>query len=606
MAAAAPLDPPRRLQLPARLYGLHPLHGCDVRLLAAHLNSLVASPEVRDSHFLYGTHPLTRAEVAGVVVRSALSRDRRLLLLDDGTGLAQASVYDTNVDGSPSLLPRADVGDVVVVAGKLASWWRTGRADERCTEVRVRALRKLASLDELSSHQLRTMALHVRCYSQPLRVLMPGIPGLDAFTNPRMLVADGGGGGGGGGGGMQLMARLPDAPTTAATPGNDRTAAPGTAAAALRLAPAPAVGGGGGGGGGGGAHESLGPELTQRVAAVERLLRAQHPWLRAAAPAAGERPQQPAPLEHEPDMPVDPETANMDETMLVGDTPSEDEPPPEHSIVVAPAVEAAQAQAQAQQQQPQLLPVHFTAGILHARLLVEDEAAQEGQFYAFANGQTSSVRGPPDHAEERGQHEEQAPVGARELEQELEQDDEDVGAKEDADMQLTLQALGFLLHCGRLFVATPSAQPARLREAQPAGSPASRKRPRDPACGAAAASSWDGGGGAATLLGVLSVRHVVMPAVLALLAAPPPKVAAHATDGAAAAGGRLHVGAGWTAAQLLAALRHGAATATVTPHALQAALAALVGEAAAVWHAPDGSFVVAAARDALTFSATRS
>ena len=569
---AAP-PPPPRLLLPARLYGLHPLHSCDVRLLAAHLNSLVASPEVRDSHFLYGTHPLTRAEVAGVVVRSAQVRERRLLLLDDGTGLAQASVFETNVDGSPSLLPRARVGDLVVVAGKLANWWRAGRAEDRCTEIRVRALRKLASLDELSSHQLRTMALHVRCYSQPLRVLMPGVPGLDAFTDARMLA-----GGGGGGGGMQLMARLPEeAPPAVAGGGGNN--------AFLAVAPGAAPGVAAGVG------EPAGPAaaLSERVAAVVRLLRAWHPWLRtaAASPAAD----------------AEPATLADDAAMLV------DEPPPGGG-------------AAGRQPPPslELLPTHFTAGALHARLLVE-EAAREGQFYTFSNDaeqgggleagdddeepvprhQQPGVQRPNADNSAEQPHEAQA-IGGCDLAQEAAVEDEEEAEEEeeDADMRLTLQALGYLLRCGRLFLAA-SASPVRQLGAQlECSSSASgrRKRPRETA--PSAVSPWTGGGGcgsnedvavgAGDLLGVLSVRHAVVPAVRALLATRPPSPGA-----APQAPDRAAMGPGWAPAQLLAALRRDAATASVFPHALEAALAVLLEEAA-VQQAPDGTFMAVPAQ----------
>lgn len=47
--------------LPIKFWGLHPLFWCDVRLLAEHFNAgLEGSPEIRDSHLLYRTHPIQK------------------------------------------------------------------------------------------------------------------------------------------------------------------------------------------------------------------------------------------------------------------------------------------------------------------------------------------------------------------------------------------------------------------------------------------------------------------------------------------------------------------------------------------------------------------
>lgn len=176
--------------LPARLWGLHPLFHADVRLLAAHLESSISSsPDLTESHFLYETHPIQKAHMVGLVVRTLLSRDRRVLQINDGTGVAQASLFETNVDGSLTLHLRAEVGDVVVLRGKLATQWKMGKENVKCRELRIRSIRKLGGYDELALQFMHTVREHIDVYRRSLKDLMPrGIDGLDAYTRPDLLV----------------------------------------------------------------------------------------------------------------------------------------------------------------------------------------------------------------------------------------------------------------------------------------------------------------------------------------------------------------------------------------------------------------------------------
>ena len=121
--------------LPIAFFGLHPLFWADVRVFAAHIDSMHSSPEARDTHFLLGLHPIQkcapatmfrrapggrvcathrrtppqphcprRVEVAGVVVGAKLQHgsSKLVLSIDDGTGVVQAAVYQRPTDaGAP-------------------------------------------------------------------------------------------------------------------------------------------------------------------------------------------------------------------------------------------------------------------------------------------------------------------------------------------------------------------------------------------------------------------------------------------------------------------------------------------------------------------------
>lgn len=182
--------------LPTRFWGAHPLFWADVRLTSTHFGALESSPDLPGSHLLYRTHPIQKAELAGRVVLCKLGDSRRTVHIDDGAGGApvQATIYETNVDGTVSHHFRARVGDLVVVNGKISLGYRVGTlAGERSREVWVRSVRRLADEAELAAHVTHTRALHAAHYRRPLSAWMPGIPGLDAYNSPQLVAAAGGG-----------------------------------------------------------------------------------------------------------------------------------------------------------------------------------------------------------------------------------------------------------------------------------------------------------------------------------------------------------------------------------------------------------------------------
>lgn len=168
--------------LPLKYWGLHPLYHTDVRLLAVHLSRCVRSAGAGagagdGAHLLYGVHPICRAEVSGVVTALRRSGERLTLVLDDGTGAAQVSVFTAHWDGRATHHHVPAVGDAVVAAGKLAFAWQVGAASGRVREVQARSLRAVVADDELPAHWLETLALHARVYCRaPADLLRPALP----------------------------------------------------------------------------------------------------------------------------------------------------------------------------------------------------------------------------------------------------------------------------------------------------------------------------------------------------------------------------------------------------------------------------------------------
>ena len=176
LAMAAPSV---RTHLPLKYWSLHPLLWVDARLFAIHVESLGTSPLLPDSHML-GDHPLLSAEVAGTVIAARQVKSKRVLQLDDGTGRVQVSLYDAYND-RPTNHYAARLGDVVAVAGQLAITWAVGTVNERCREIRARAIRRLESPDALCAHWAETARLHAAYYSRPLAEWLQPTAGVRAF-----------------------------------------------------------------------------------------------------------------------------------------------------------------------------------------------------------------------------------------------------------------------------------------------------------------------------------------------------------------------------------------------------------------------------------------
>jgi hypothetical protein len=190
--------------LPANLWGLHPLYLADVPLFCAHLSGhLFSSPELpRDSHFLYGAHPLRSVEVGGVatLVTRRKGGKQVVAFLDDGTGsIAQLSLFARD-DGSP--LPFAR-GAALLARGALGWAFRQGGvSSEMVREVRVGAggLRVLrgggGGLNELAAWWARAARLHRVLFRQPLQALMPSCAPLPAALRRDVVGGSGNDGGG--------------------------------------------------------------------------------------------------------------------------------------------------------------------------------------------------------------------------------------------------------------------------------------------------------------------------------------------------------------------------------------------------------------------------
>jgi hypothetical protein len=179
-----PPVPPFSALLPPGFWGLHSLYWADVRLLAAHIAdpppgspdtaaALITPPDLRDVHYLYGRHPIHKVEVCGVVVEWFLRGAKRKVLLDDGTGIIQCGFYLRYPDGSETRFEQVDVGDAVVVTGKLHWGWRDGSLNETVREVQGSTIRKVVGPDELAAHAAATLRLHATVYCRELEAFLP-------------------------------------------------------------------------------------------------------------------------------------------------------------------------------------------------------------------------------------------------------------------------------------------------------------------------------------------------------------------------------------------------------------------------------------------------
>lgn len=111
--------------------------------------------------------------------------DRRTFMIDDGTGEVQASVFHLHADGSVSQHYRAELGDMVVITGKIGFAYKLGSVDSSSVrEVRVRTIRRLLHEDELRAHKLHTTRLHKEFYRRPLSAWIPGVPEIEGYDAP--------------------------------------------------------------------------------------------------------------------------------------------------------------------------------------------------------------------------------------------------------------------------------------------------------------------------------------------------------------------------------------------------------------------------------------
>lgn len=165
-----------RTYLPPSLWGLHPLYSADVHLLCAHLQygAVESDPELRESHYLYGHHPLSAAQIAGTVTAVDIRDTRVTFVVDDGTGSVQATYFTRYQDGSSTELPRElRVGDAVCLAGTFSWRQRILVIGLQTREISVQRLRILKRWGDLLGIWSRTMDLHSQVYCKPLRELMP-------------------------------------------------------------------------------------------------------------------------------------------------------------------------------------------------------------------------------------------------------------------------------------------------------------------------------------------------------------------------------------------------------------------------------------------------
>ena len=272
----------------------------DVLLLCTHVASLTSDPALpRDSHFLYGAHPLRGVEVAGIVTHARLSSGDKALrfVLDDGTGASVQGLLYTNGRGASQVLQLLRLGDAVVATGTL-SWGYpvSGASDEYTRELRALRIRQLrgagGGLNELCAWWVRAAQLHAQVYCKPLCELLPSCAPFTAVApvaQPRAALEDSGRQGG------AASSSTSSLPVSSCAGGAAGGGALGNAPRLLPLPlqgnkPQPQLQGGPAGGGscaGGGAAQKpkpLPPDLFSRLVMVlQNVLDMHHPLTKGSA-----------------------------------------------------------------------------------------------------------------------------------------------------------------------------------------------------------------------------------------------------------------------------------------------------------------------------------
>lgn len=175
--------------LPISFWGLHSLFDTPIRLFCGQINppnpviyesaclnpsnrkvkyaecfAIHCDPEIPNSHFLYGLHPIRIAEVAGTVTYISQSEGSSLILLDDGTGCVQVRLPQWQMASLYS--PR--LGDICIVTGYLGVNFVLN-SDIKVREItRVTNIRAFAQNMSLFAYWQETRTIHKSLYTQPI------------------------------------------------------------------------------------------------------------------------------------------------------------------------------------------------------------------------------------------------------------------------------------------------------------------------------------------------------------------------------------------------------------------------------------------------------
>jgi hypothetical protein len=159
--------------LPVAYWGSHSLYWTPVCLFTGMISKLIRCHEVKDSHFLYGIHPLHSVEVVGTITARKISSEKAIAIIDDGVcGCAQVCIYRPKNDQGLLKQYEPSIGDQVLIRGKLVDGWCIIK-NEVVREIRVNTIRKLLDGNELSLWLLNTTFLHNKYYTRSLKELNP-------------------------------------------------------------------------------------------------------------------------------------------------------------------------------------------------------------------------------------------------------------------------------------------------------------------------------------------------------------------------------------------------------------------------------------------------
>eukprot|EP01137_Pigoraptor_chileana_P032218 Opistho-2@21255 len=150
-------------------WGRDPLFAVHAQLFIRDVLGLEEATDVKDA-FFYGTHPITRVEICGIVVRVDEYNERISFVVDDGTGtlpcIVWASAAATGAAQQPS---RCALGDCVTMRGRLGTF----REHRQLT---VHAIRIERDPNAEALHWLSVLSLKRSTYDVPC-VLLTGTAG---------------------------------------------------------------------------------------------------------------------------------------------------------------------------------------------------------------------------------------------------------------------------------------------------------------------------------------------------------------------------------------------------------------------------------------------
>ncbi|RKP06391.1 hypothetical protein THASP1DRAFT_31791 [Thamnocephalis sphaerospora] len=151
--------PTTEQRLAGYAYGLDPLFWQDVKLFCAHLRELSPHDSIPEIYFLNGLHPVRTVCLVGLIVAIERSGQNAMLYtLDDGTGLAVCTLWDTDQIERSADRQVPVLGDLVHIRGRV-------REFREKRQVQIYRLELVRDPNAETLHWLEVVQLEKRMYT---------------------------------------------------------------------------------------------------------------------------------------------------------------------------------------------------------------------------------------------------------------------------------------------------------------------------------------------------------------------------------------------------------------------------------------------------------